>query len=77
MPYKLFLYGVRGIELKWFSSYIEIGNIYQNVKSNFRMVTCVIPKGSCLGPLLFLIYVNDIPFVVKIANLDFMLMIQV
>ena len=68
MVYKLFLYGVRGIELKWFFFYLENRRqfcAYQNVKSDFRMVSCGIPQGLCLGPLLFLIYVNGLPFVVK------------
>ena len=47
MLYNHFLYGIRGIELKWLSSYLE--NLqqfcaYQNVKSDFRMVTCGIPQ---------------------------------
>ena len=68
MLYKFFLYGVKGIDLKRFSSYLENRQwfcAHKNVKSDFRMVTCSMPQGSCLGPLLFLLYVNDLPFVVK------------
>jgi hypothetical protein len=56
-------FGICGIASEWFASYLT--NRQQqyvsldNILSNYNTVSCGIPQGSVLGPLLFLMYIND------------------
>ena len=54
--------------LRWFESYLSDRQQLVDVSgTNFATapITCGVPQGSILGPLLFLIYVNDMSAVVK------------
>ena len=59
---KLKKYGIRDIAGDWLQSYLENRTQYcaaNGFESGTKAVTCGIPQGSCLGPLLSIIYLND------------------
>ncbi|CAB4018504.1 Hypothetical predicted protein [Paramuricea clavata] len=61
---KLHLYGIKGTTYAWFESYIQNRKsicLMNGKKSHAREIRCGVPQGSNLGPILFLLYINDLP----------------
>ena len=60
---KQHFYGMRDMALNWFKSYLQNRKQYvyfNGASSALCPITCGVPQGSVLGPLLYILYVNDV-----------------
>ena len=69
---KLYFYGVAEQELDLFRSYltdrVQCCSV-TGVSSGFKNITCGVPQGSLLGPLVFVVYMNDLLSAAKDVNI--------
>ena len=69
---KLSLYGVSNLTISWFQSYLHNREQFVqlgSVMSEKEICNCGIPQGSILGPLLFIVHMNDLPLHLELIHL--------
>ena len=65
---KLHFYGIKDDAYKWIESYLKYRSYYVSVgtgNSTMKTLKFGVPQGSCIGPLLYLLYVNDFPTITE------------
>ena len=69
---KLSIYGIKDREMSWFSSYLFNRKQYVAIdgqSSEMQPISCGVPQGSILGPLMFILLINDIESILKLCNI--------
>ena len=71
LPQELYHYGFRGVSNEWFCNYLNNRKQFVQyilAKSPTKGISCGVPQGSILGPLVFILYMNDICYTSKLLN---------